>query len=335
MAASRAARTPRVSAMAPAALIVLLAAVAALPAATAEMPRLVHPPKADGSLTLLAVGDWGRRGAYNQSQVATQMGIVGEKMDIDFVVNVGDNFYKNGLTGVDDKAFEESFTHIYTAKSLQKPWYTILGNHDYRGDALAQLSPVLRKLESRWVCMKNFVVDSEIADFFFVDTTPFVLKYWTDPKKSKYDWRGVAPRETYIANVVKDLDAALKQSNAPWKIVVGHHAIRSSSQHGDTQELLQLLLPTLKAHGVDLYINGHDHCLEHISSRDSPIQYLTSGGGSKAWRGVFTPNSDKLEFFYDGQGFMSMRLTKAEAQVAFYDIAGTVLHTWGLTKGAH
>lgn len=53
-----------------------------------------------------------------------QMGIIGEKRDIDFVVNVGDNFYTNGLTGVDDKAFEESFTNIYTAKSLQKPWYT-------------------------------------------------------------------------------------------------------------------------------------------------------------------------------------------------------------------
>jgi tartrate-resistant acid phosphatase type 5 len=53
-----------------------------------------------------------------------QMGIVGEKMDIDFVISTGDNFYKNGLTGVDDKAFEESFSDIYTAKSLHKPWYT-------------------------------------------------------------------------------------------------------------------------------------------------------------------------------------------------------------------
>ncbi|KAG8040397.1 hypothetical protein GUJ93_ZPchr1545g22263 [Zizania palustris] len=54
-------------------------------------------------------------------------------------------------------------------------------------------------------------------------------------------------------------------------------------------------------------VDGHDHCLEHISSRDSPIQYFTSGGGSKAWRGVFQPNDDKLQFFYDGQGFMSLQ----------------------------
>lgn len=54
----------------------------------------------------------------------SQMGIIGKRMDIDFVVNVGDNFYDNGLSGVDDKAFQESFTDIYTAESLQKPWYT-------------------------------------------------------------------------------------------------------------------------------------------------------------------------------------------------------------------
>lgn len=52
------------------------------------------------------------------------MGVVAEKMDVDFVISTGDNFYSDGLTGVDDRAFEDSFTGIYTAKSLQKPWYT-------------------------------------------------------------------------------------------------------------------------------------------------------------------------------------------------------------------
>lgn len=51
------------------------------------------------------------------------MGRVGEELNIDFVISTGDNFYEDGLTGVDDPAFEQSFTDIYTAKSLQKPWY--------------------------------------------------------------------------------------------------------------------------------------------------------------------------------------------------------------------
>jgi hypothetical protein len=43
----------------------------------------------------------------------------------------------------------------------------------------------------------------EFADFFFVDTTPFQLKYWKHPGKDHYDWRGVAPRGKYIANLLK------------------------------------------------------------------------------------------------------------------------------------
>jgi tartrate-resistant acid phosphatase type 5 len=38
--------------------------------------------------------------------------------------------------------------------------HAVLGNHDYRGDALAQLSPVLRKVDSRWICIKSFVVSA-------------------------------------------------------------------------------------------------------------------------------------------------------------------------------
>lgn len=57
------------------------------------------------------------------------MGRVGEKLDIDFVISTGDNFYKNGLKGVHDQAFKESFMDIYTAQSLQKPWYSGIISH--------------------------------------------------------------------------------------------------------------------------------------------------------------------------------------------------------------
>ena len=87
-----------------------------------------------------------------------------------------------------------------------------------------------------------------------------------------------------------------------------------------------------QVNGIDFYINGHDHCLEHISSRDSPIQYFTSGGGSKAWRGVLQPNSDKLQFFYDGQGFMSLQINQDQADFIFYDVSGNILYKWSKSK---
>lgn len=299
----------------------------------AELQRFQHAAKDDGSLSLLVVGDWGRRGGYNQSEVALQMGIVGEKLDIDFVISTGDNFYDHGLTGVEDPAFQESFTNIYTAPSLQKQWYIVLGNHDYRGDVEAQLSPILQKLDQRWLCLRSFIVDTEIAEFFFVDTTPFVDKYFTDPEDQVYDWKGISPRKEYLSNILKDVDSALKDSTAKWKIVVGHHTMKSAGTHGNTQEINAYLLPILEENNVDLYINGHDHCLEHISSPDTPIQFLTSGGGSKAWRGdVGWWNPKELELYYDGQGFMSMKITQTQVDIAFYDVFGNVLHKWTTSK---
>ncbi|XP_061361842.1 purple acid phosphatase 17-like [Gastrolobium bilobum] len=264
------------------------------------------------------------------------MGKVGEKLDIDFVVSTGDNFYDNGLTSEHDAAFEESFSNIYTAKSLQKQWYSVLGNHDYRGDAEAQLSPVLKEIDSRWFCLRSFIVDSELAEIFFVDTTPFVQEYFTESAGHKYDWRGINPPKSYIINLLKDLEMALRESTAKWKIVVGHHAIRSIGHHGDTQELISQLLPILQANNVDFYMNGHDHCLEHISDTQSPIQFLTSGAGSKAWRGdIKETNRRGLNFFYDGQGFMSVQLTQTYSNVEFYDVSGKVLHRIISSKQLH
>nr|XP_043638580.1 purple acid phosphatase 8-like [Erigeron canadensis] len=303
-------------------------------AATAKLQRFDHlPTKADGSLDILVIGDWGRRGLYNQSNVAFQMGKVGEELDADFIISTGDNFYDHGLVDEEDPLFTESFTKIYTANSLQKQWYSVLGNHDYRGNVLAQLSPDLRQKDSKWLCLRSFIVNSENVEFFFVDTTPFQDKYFTEDDHT-YDWRGVLPREEYLSKVLKEVDMALEESSAKWKIVIGHHTIFSAGHHGNTQELVDQLLPILEAKKVDLYINGHDHCLQQISSRNSHLQFLTSGGGSKAWRGDINkwPDQNEMKFYYDGQGFMTLGVTENTISVAFYDVFGEIIHSWSTSK---
>lgn len=66
----------------------------------------------------------------------------------------------------------------------------------------------------------------------------------------------------------------------------------------------------------------------------SPLQFLTSGGGSKAWKGNFHYSSgdDEMKFYYDGQGFMSVELTSTDAQIVFHDVFAQVLHTLQLSK---
>ncbi|KAI3961178.1 hypothetical protein MKX01_035764 [Papaver californicum] len=127
-----------------------------------EVQGFKQPIKEDGSLSFLVVGDWGRKGSYNQCRVAHQMGRIGEQLEIDFVISTGDNFYTDGLKVVGDPAFHEWFVNIYTASSLQKQWYNVLGNHDYRGDVEAQFSPLLWQLDSKWFCLRSYVVDADV-----------------------------------------------------------------------------------------------------------------------------------------------------------------------------
>jgi tartrate-resistant acid phosphatase type 5 len=39
----------------------------------AELQRFGQPAKTDGTLSFLVLGDWGRKGAFNQSEVAVQV----------------------------------------------------------------------------------------------------------------------------------------------------------------------------------------------------------------------------------------------------------------------
>ncbi|PNX86567.1 purple acid phosphatase [Trifolium pratense] len=83
-------------------------------------------------------------------------------------------------------------------------------------------------------------------------------------------------------------------------------------------------------------MNGHDHCLQHISSLNSEIQFLTSGGGSKSWGGdVSWWKPEEMKFYYDGQGFMSVHVIETELNIAFYDVFGNVLHKWNTSKQLH
>ena len=54
-------------------LALLAAAALCCGMAAAALPRVEHPARNDGTLSLLVVGDWGRKGTYNQSRVAEQV----------------------------------------------------------------------------------------------------------------------------------------------------------------------------------------------------------------------------------------------------------------------
>lgn len=297
-------------------------------------------------LNFLVIGDWGRNGEHNQTYVAKEMGRVADELDIDFVISTGDNFYNDGLQGVTDPQFETSYSNVYTAKSLQKTWYTVLGNHDYRGDVPAQLSDALSQRDSRWHCEREFELHlplcgssgpdscSDVVDIFFIDTSPYVDSYWSPDAVQKHSWAGFShTRPEQILLQTERLKVKLRNSTATWKIVVGHHTIRSTGNHGDTDDVAKYVDPLLKAYDVDLYINGHDHCLQDIKSKDSKLRYITSGGGSKAWKGIRSLDTENgNQFYYDGQGFAAVSVGPSSLRMTFEDAFGKRLHSFELRK---
>lgn len=202
----------------------------ALTAAAAGSPLSAREPR----LSFVALGDWGRRGAARQRAVAGAMATAAEAAGSRFVISAGDNFYESGVQSVTDTQWKTSFEDVYTAPSLQTPWYTVLGNHDHRGSAQAQVdysrvSPRWR-MPSRYYAVSGAQHGAPHLDLFFLDTTALVAGY--GPASPPALQRAATAQLDW-------LDAELGRSRAAWKLVVGHHPVHSGgSQHGDTPALL-------------------------------------------------------------------------------------------------
>ncbi|MBU6500137.1 MAG: metallophosphoesterase, partial [Rhodospirillales bacterium] len=227
------------------------------------------------ALPFVTIGDWGRAGADEQREVGVQMGRSAAAARSRFVISVGDNFYQDGVASLADWQWQESFERIYDHPALMTPWHVILGNHDYRGNVQAQIDytgPRHRwRMPARYFARREALPGGGHADFFHIDTSPFLLAY--RHSKTRIDGQDTAAQ-------LRWLEAALARSDAAWKIVIGHHPIHTvGTGRRDTRELVERLKPILLRHGVRIYVNGHDHNLQFVET--DGLACITCGAGSK------------------------------------------------------
>lgn len=305
----------------------VLNALAATAAVTAIPKAFAAPSPA--ACNFLVVGDWGRNGNSHQREVAVQMGNAAEILASQCVLSVGDNFYEDGVQTTSDPLWRSSFEAIYSAPSLQIPWYVALGNHDYRGVPQAQID--YATISRRWIMPSRYykVSGSRIGaphlDLFVIDTSPLVHKYRKDVHSTIAG--NVASQD--VPAQLRWLDEQLSGSTAPWKLVLGHHTIYSGgSGHGDTPETTELIEPLLLKHGVQAYINGHDHDLQHI--RRGGVDYLCCGAGSEV-RPVQAVNGTL--FCAARSGFAAIRSSLDSLSLEFRDFTGAVLYRGEIPRG--
>lgn len=132
------------------------------------------------------------------------------------------------------------------------------------------------------------------------------------------------------------INTTLYESTADWIFVVGHHPVWSAGQYGPTWDLVERLLPIMEGAGVALYINGHEHMMEHFRPmpHNSSVDFVVIGNGAY-WNDTSPDDSlhlqdcpySSLQFQYDsGTGFAMFKVNPAAhgvpTQVSVTYIAG-------------
>jgi tartrate-resistant acid phosphatase type 5 len=287
-------------------LLVLLAATAGFPAETLT-PR--------GAVLRLAVtGDTGD----GADIVAKGIARVHATSPLDAILLVGDNFYPCGVTSEHDPRWSINLP----LTRIGIPIYPVLGNHDYCGKADPDAQVRATRIIPNWhFPARQYALRTPVADFAFVDTTPFVHGVTPSIPHSPGGGNGVTPffRQSFAG------------STKPWRIVIGHHPVISSGYHGyfPRKEVARMrsLLPALQESHVDLFIAGHDHHVELIRGR---LLHLISGAGSspippiKLRTTTVFPDQIRLERI----GFAVVEISAKAIRVRMYDGAGKARTGW-------
>ena len=200
-------------------------------------------------LRFVSLADTGT-GTKSQYAVAKAMTRYQSQNEFNLAILAGDNIYNDGEIEKINAVFERPYQPLL--KQGVK-FHACLGNHDIRTDnGDPQVSYPGFNMQGRYYTFRR-----DTVQFFALDTN------------HNADWK----------NQLVWLDQELSRSDAAWKIVFGHHQIYSSGNYGLNQPLIKVLTPIFKKHGVQLYINGHDHNYERTRSINGTT-YLICGAGA-------------------------------------------------------
>lgn len=314
-------------------------------------PGLVVPaPTTPAGVRFIAWGDVGT-GDENQKAVAAAALSVCAAKGCDFVIQLGDNVYDNGVDSPFDPQFEEKFEVPYAGFDV--PFYVALGNHDVshledneagvEGDGLAedkgrhQIAYTYRldRASDKWTMPHNYyAVRAGDVQLFALDTTSANAGREADESKSA--------QLAWLAN-------GLAKSNATWKLAFAHHALYSNGVHGNagagdptSNELLKRFLLAGVCDKVDVYLSGHDHDLQWLKPREEcgRTEFIVSGAGATTrplGPLLGNPNSAYNEpYFEKGEtlGFYWISIVGDTLTGEVYDAEGTLLFARNLTRSA-
>jgi len=260
---------------------------------------------AEKPLHVVALGDFGS-GNANQAAVARAMAKRNAEDHFDLGISLGDNFYRCGVRTTSERSWKLRWEDLYTPLGI--PFYTSLGNHDY-GHPLVicpaeKASPdaeiAYSEHSKSWrMPARYYTFVAGPARFFAIDT-----EGWSG---DQYSWLKSKLHDTH------------QEPGVSWRIVYGHHPLYTSGVHLNERrigELRRELVPLFKQTGVDFYIAGHDHDMEHLEAEG--IEYLICGAGGAKLRAVRHAVPQSV-FHATTYGFLDIAIDSHKLTANFFD----------------
>lgn len=212
------------------------------------------------AVTFAAFGDWGT-GDLDQWVVALDLlDYCNVKEECEFLLTLGDNFYPDGVHGLDDPQWETSWRKMYGPLAI--PFYALVGNHDEDGDVQAQLD--YHQIDSQWNLPGEYyrltfpeAASEPLLDIFMINGEDFT------PQAQSW------------------LQSELAASTAAWKILGVHKPLLSNGPHGDDNGGVSSVLMPLICDKIDLILSGHEHFFAHLrgESQGCPVEQIIVGTG--------------------------------------------------------
>jgi hypothetical protein len=223
----------------------------------------------------IAMGDGGE-GNKTQYAVAKAVQQVCAERGCDFVLYLGDNFYNDGVEGVDDAQFQTKFEQPYA--ELDLIFHVVLGNHDYGelsfAESKAQVEVDYSARSTKWsMPARHYTFVREHVQFYALDTNEIMV--WDRPAQKAW------------------LDAQRADSDAQWHIAFGHHPYLSDGQPGTAgSDAGRPYIPIASGGNVKdfmdssvcgqmhLYLSGHDHNRQWLEDQCGTA-FIVSGAAAK------------------------------------------------------
>ena len=284
-------------------------------------------------LDFYILGDMGS-GEIPQYLVANALkSHIKEKKDT-FVCGLGDNIYDYGCTSISDPQFISKFEKPYQYISNKIKFYMCIGNHDYgtycgKGNSINQVKygQKSQKKGGKWYMPDYYYSYSKKkgnvkVDFFVLDTN-------TDNLSDK----DLRKQFKYMSN-------KMKQSDADWKVVYGHHTWRSIAGHGNADVRLEKFLNELYyANPFDLYMCGHDHnkqIIEMKMNKEKQLPLIVCGTSGKVYDDVNNFNNldskSKLKYYSNRLGYGNIKASKNTLTIIFLDESNNIEKEYEIKK---